>query len=225
MPPAIFYDPTQLILRSWWAPDQPGAFDDQRNVARFAVRGSAEVAATRPEFLALVAHWDFRSATTRLDEAKRIDRYGHDPLPVIGGGDLNATASGPFPAQPDWSAVEPRLRAHKGVRHPDGTWTVDTEAVDHLIGRWMSCGSGPDGNRFGGIGFHAVAELALRAGQPPEQAFAPTVNPGGSSLLIDWLLVNDAMRPHVIPGSYRVHVPDRAPYPSDHRLVTAVIAL
>ena len=47
-----------------------------------------------------------------------------------------------------------------------------------------------------------------------------------AGLLIDWLLVNDAMREHVTPDSYGVHIPDpRHPQPSDHRLVTAAIEL
>jgi hypothetical protein len=36
LPPAIFYNPKVLILRRWWNQDDPGAYDDQRNVARFA---------------------------------------------------------------------------------------------------------------------------------------------------------------------------------------------
>jgi hypothetical protein len=52
----------------------------------------------------------------------------------------------------------------------------------------------------------------------------PTVNEGadaGGGLLIDWLLVNDMMKPHVLAETYQVHVPDPIlPPPSDHRLVT-----
>jgi hypothetical protein len=48
----------------------------------------------------------------------------------------------------------------------------------------------------------------------------------GGGLLIDWLLVNEAMRVHIIPDSYRVHGPtDGRPFPTGHRLVTAVIDL
>jgi hypothetical protein len=48
----------------------------------------------------------------------------------------------------------------------------------------------------------------------------------GHGLLTDWLLVNDAMRTHVIPDSYRVHIaPNRRPLPALHRLVTAAIDL
>ena len=41
-----------------------------------------------------------------------------------------------------------------------------------------------------------------------------------------WLLANEAMRPHVIPDSYRVHIPPNGRrLPSDHRLVTAAFDL
>ncbi|WP_199512197.1 hypothetical protein [Nucisporomicrobium flavum] len=40
IPPAIFYDPNQLMLRSWANPGDPNVYDDQRNVARFAVATS-----------------------------------------------------------------------------------------------------------------------------------------------------------------------------------------
>ncbi|BCL14647.1 hypothetical protein [Micromonospora sagamiensis] len=142
-------------------------------------------------------------------------------MPVIVGGDLNSTASGPHLPQRDWAAAGYRARAQKARQHPDGTWTADTDAVDHLIGRWN-----PDTHRRDdGCGFHAVAELAWAAN--PHTALLPTVNDGinaGGSLLIDWLLANTAMRTHVDPGSYRVHVPAQRPYPSDHRLVTATLA-
>ncbi|OON27113.1 hypothetical protein BSA16_33640, partial [Micromonospora sp. Rc5] len=78
--------------------------------------------------------------------------------------------------------------------------------------------------RGSSCGFHALAELAWTAN--PHIPLLPTVNHGidvGGGLLIDWLLANDAMRPHVDPDSYRVHVPARQPYPSDHRLVTATL--
>jgi hypothetical protein len=33
------------------------------------------------------------------------------------------------------------------------------------------------------------------------------------------------MLPHLIADSYRVHIPDGPPYPSGHRIVTALIDL
>ncbi len=221
IPPAMFYNPTVLTLRNWSNPDDPGGFDDQRNLARFAVNDSGPVCATRTEFLAFVCHFDFRSGIVRHQEAELLDRYGKEQLPVIGGGDMNATASGDHLPQRDWMAADYRSRSQKGIP-TNGTWGPDTAAVDHLIGRWD-----PDQQRrVDGCGFHAVAELAWQAN--PRMPLLPTVNDGidaGGGLLIDWLLVNDAMLPHLIPDSYRVHVPEGPPYPSDHRLVTAAINL
>jgi len=87
MPPAIFYNPNILILRRWWNQDDPGAHDDQRNVAKFAIRDSGRIAEERTEFLAFVHHFEPLSGDIRLEEARRASRYGGaQPLPVIGGG-------------------------------------------------------------------------------------------------------------------------------------------
>ncbi|MDG4764454.1 hypothetical protein O7632_10105 [Solwaraspora sp. WMMD406] len=224
MPPAIFYNPDLLVLRRWWNPDDPAAFDDQRNVARFAIRDSGRVRDERREFLTFVHHFEPLSGDTRLEQARRLSRYGAtETLPVIGGGDLNATASGDHFPQRDWAAAAVHHRTHKGTRRPDGTWGPDTRALDHLIGRWDDTTR----QRTDGCGLHAVAEMAWRA--DPTRPITPTVNPAidaGGGLLIDWLLANDAMTPHVLPDTYHVHIPDpRYPPPSDHRLVTAAIDL
>ncbi|MET0494312.1 MAG: hypothetical protein ABW000_14390 [Actinoplanes sp.] len=217
IPPAIFYNPNVLTLRRWCNPDDPAVFDDQRNVARFAINDSGPVRETRREFLAFVAHFHPCSGVVRRQEAELLARYGRETLPVVGGGDLNSTASGPHLPQRDWHAADYPSRAEKGVLRV-GVWGPDTNAVDHLIGRWDDNVQG----RVDGCGFHAVAELARQAN--PTMVLLPTVNDGvdaGGGLLIDWLLVNDAMRPHIDTGSYRVHLPDPGRrFPSDHRLVT-----
>ena len=223
LPPAIFYNPNVLVLRRWWNQDDAGVYDDQRNVARFAIRASGPVATTRTEFLAFVHHFEPLSGDARLEEARRVSRYGStQPLPVIGGGDLNATGSGAHLPQRDWTAATYRHRTHKGILGPRG-WEPDTRALDHLIGQWDEQSQ----QRRDGCGFHAVAEMTWRA--DPSQPILPTVNDdvdAGGGLLIDWLLANDAMAPHVIPHSYKVHVPAPGePHPSDHRLVTAAIDL
>ncbi|MBO4164301.1 hypothetical protein [Micromonospora antibiotica] len=218
MPPAILYDPTLLSLRTWYDPDDRYAFDDKRNVARFALRTSSERHDSRTEFLAFIAHWDVHCGIRRRQQAALLDRYGATHLPAVGGGDLNATASGPHLPQRDWTVANYRARRQKGQRMPDGTWVADTEAVDHLIGHWDP----HTRTRTDGCGFHSIAELAWQ--RDPATPLLPTVNGGddvGGGLLIDWLLVNRAMLAHVVPDTYRVHVPLGQPYPSDHRLVTA----
>lgn len=223
LPPAIFYNPNVLILRRWWNQDDAGVYDDQRNVARFAIRDSGPVARIRSEFLAFVHHFEPLSGDVRLEEARRVSRYGSDQsLPVIGGGDLNATGSGKHLPQRDWMAAAFPHRTHKGTLGPQG-WGPDTRALDYLLGEWDEEAQ----QRRDGCGFHSLAEMAWRA--DPSQPILPTVNAdvdAGGGLLIDWLLANDAMAPHVIPNSYKVHVPDPgAPHPSDHRLVSAAFDL
>ncbi len=222
MPPAIFYNPEILTLRRWWQENDPGAFDDQRNVARFALRTSSRVAVERTEFLAFVHHFEPLSGDVRLDEARRVSRYGDaQPLPVVGGGDFNASASGSHMPQRDWLAARFSSRSHKGIGHPDGSWGPDTRALDYLIGEWDEANQ----RRVDGCGFHSVAELAWLA--DPSRPILPTVNEkvdAGGGLLIDHLLVNDARRKHVVAGSYKVHIPDeRYRPPSDHRLVTMAL--
>jgi len=224
MPPAIFYNPNILVLRRWWNQDDPGVYDDQRNVARFAIRDSDNFPEGRTEFLAFVHHFEPLSGDIRLEEARRVSRYRDaQPLPAIGGGDLNATASGDHLPQRDWMAATFSHRSHKGMTRPDGRWGPDTRAIDYLIGTWDEDAQ----QRRDGCGFHAVAEMAWRL--DPSRPILPTVNENvdaGGGLLIDWILVNEAMRKHVISDSYRVHIPDeRYPPPSDHRLVTAALEL
>lgn len=208
--PVMLYNPTVLEVIEWWDGRE---WPDKTNLARFQVLDSVE----KREFLAWVQHWDPRSGEARLMQALLVDRYGSTgPLPVLGGGDLNGTASGPhLPGPRDWTTVDYLTRAHQGRERQDGTWTADTRAVDHLIGKWDD----RRGERLEGAGYYAIAELASTG------PLIATVN-GGTGMLKDWLLVNAAMRPYVVPGSYAVHVPrGPEPYPSDHRLVTATLDL
>ncbi|MFC8845793.1 MULTISPECIES: endonuclease/exonuclease/phosphatase family protein [unclassified Micromonospora] len=117
IPPAIFYH-AGLVTHLVWPgddPHDPDVFADKRNVGRF------RVSTTGAEFGAWVAHFTSRSGAARLEEAKLIDRYGNDPLPFIGGGDLNSTASGGHLPQRDWQAANHHTRTHKGKRIDDGT--------------------------------------------------------------------------------------------------------
>ncbi|MGI5243067.1 endonuclease/exonuclease/phosphatase family protein [Dactylosporangium sp. CA-139066] len=220
IPPAIFYN-TDLVTNLAWPgddPHDPDVFADQRNVGRFRAN------ATGVEFGAWVAHFNARSGAARLEEAKLLDRYGKDPLPFVGGGDLNSTASGGHFPQRDWQAANHHIRTHKGKwvddGTPEGNWEADTDALDHLIGTWDPTTR----RRREGSGYHAIAELAWR--DNPDLVIAPSIidKPGeGGPDLIDYLLVNDAMRPRVVASSYQVHIPAGPPFPSDHHLITAEI--
>lgn len=212
--PAIFYDPQALKLLRWHGRSE---YADKHNQARFRVHESDV------EFLCIVQHWDNRSGARRRQEAELIDRYGEHELPVLVGGDLNCTASGPHLPPRDWMAAEYRARSHKGrLDREDGRWVADTDAIDHLIGRWDA----EAGRRVDGCGFQAVSELAWQANVPAEVALCPTVNGGvdaGGPQLIDWVLINRHMAKFLLPDSYRVHVPDgRLPAFSDHRRVSTV---
>lgn len=138
--------------------------------------------------------------------------------------DTKVTVSGPHFPQRDWQAANHHIRTHKGRRVDDGThegrWEADTDALDHLVGRWDPTSE----RRLEGSGYHAIAELAWRAN--PGTVIQPSVidKPGeGGPDLIDYLLANNAMRPYVIDNSYQVHVPDGPPFPSDHHLITTMI--
>ena len=241
MPPAIFYNTDALTCLHWPGddPGDPRVFEDQRNVGRFRSHHTGN------EFGAWVAHFDPWHGCHRLYAAKLLGQHGTNPLPFLGGGDLNCTASGPHFPQRDWSQAHPAFRRFKGAHAGfdtaqgdlHGPVHADTAALDFLIGGWNPHTQ----SRQGGAGYHAIAELAWH--QNPGQPIQPSVidKPGeGGPDLIDYLLANDAMRPHVDPGSYRVHIPPDPPehadpdsyrqlidaglpYPSDHYLITAEI--
>jgi len=155
--------------------------------------------------------------------------YGPDERPVLLAGDLNGTASGQHWPQRDWPACPYPLRLAKGRQQPDGSWTADTSAVDHLIGRWDPATQ----RRCEGAGFHALPDLAMQQGTPQQQAMRPTVNSPvdrGGELIIDLMLINDTWlhAGGLVPGSYQVHLPPPGrTYPQswwfDHRLATATL--
>lgn len=222
--PAIFYD-SQVLSLLYWGDNHPTVSDARRNLARLRLRRRGTI-----ELQTVIRHYTFRSGATRRQEAELDDVYGEDPIPTLLAGDLNGTASGLHLPQRRWEE-EPsyRLRSRKGKRLESGRWVADTDALDHLIGRWE--GSLHEGRRLDGSGFHAVAELAYRTGTPAGAAFRATVNEGvnaGGGLLIDWLLANNALAGAYVPGSYMVHVPEgeaREDFPSDHRAVFAAFEL
>ncbi len=233
IPPAIFYNPQALThLPPWYGAGSYDAYADQRNVAHFAVR-----AANDTDFLAGVDHWEPLSGSGRLRSAQRWGRYGYkQPKPVIFAADCNATASGPHLPQRDWqqAATHDWVNcSHKG-REVNGVWEPDTDAMDHLLGRWDTTQC----RRIGGAGFTAIAELAWEAGMQVSGVprlgldagngiIVPTVNDQvdiGGGLHIDWALVNEPMLRHVVPSTYQVHLPGPDGPASDHRMVTWELA-
>lgn len=209
---AVLYDPTILMLD---ATEEPH-FEDKRNLARFALRADPLV-----KLFVFVEHWSYHSAEERFARARLLSRYGTGPTPVLLGGDLNTTASGPHLPGIDWNRAPVATRDYKARQCPDGTWVADTQALDRLVGAWDPT----VGGRVDGAGFHLAAELDPQAPTP----LPPTVN-GARGLHIDYLLLNDALATAggVVPGTYQVHIPpgtDPAAWPSDHRRVSCTLRL
>lgn len=218
LPSALIYDPRLLCLEAW----DDHQFPDKRQLAVFSVR------ATGHRFLVIVDHWSPVDGDARLARAKQLAPYAYRADPVLLGGDFNCTAAGPLP-QRDWTQVADDIRPFKGIQAPDGRWGPDTRALDLLIGGWdEQAGRRADGRRF-----HALCDLAHQTGTPADEAYRPTtndaINPGGETVN-DWLLINKQWRRTggLVADTYQVHVPPgstRADYPSDHRRVSAVLAL
>jgi hypothetical protein len=128
--------------------------------------------------------------------------------------DTHSGASGGHLPQRDAMAATVSARTRKGRQLPDGSWGPDTRAMDGLIGAWDEFVQ----ERMDGCGMHAVAVMAWRLDRGTPMVSTVNDKPGeGGGLLIDWLLVTDAMQPHVIPDSYRLHLPDaryRPPFDS-----------
>jgi hypothetical protein len=224
--PAVFWDPALVRPARW--PDDNGhpGYPDQTDAVRFRVVG------TKQYFVIIPRHWAPTSPQQRTDQARLLGRYGDDwPEPVAIIGDLNATPSGPRWPRRDWTKAHYRDRDAKAIWVPDGTpagkWIDATDALDHLIGRWVDH---PDyQGRIDGCGFRAVPEIAYATGTPLAEAFQATVNRGidlGGGQIIDHCLLN---RPDIyVAGSYRTHVPARqynGRWDSDHRPGEATVNL
>lgn len=225
-PPAIVYDPTRLILRSW-TDAATCATPRDRNRAEF----DDAVAPARPDGLPALAvslhHFDYADGTTRMAEAKRMVARVRGDVPYIGAGDFNGAVSGPQFPDKDWETLvrtQPHKRYHKSWQ-PAGLGTpfvADTRAMDILLGPWDE----ELGTRHGPRTLFALAEDDWIQRGRPDELLTPTTNTGadaGGSLVIDQILRNH--RVGLVEGTYRVHVPASGQQVSDHRLVTATITL
>ncbi|GIF01106.1 endonuclease/exonuclease/phosphatase family protein [Paractinoplanes rishiriensis] len=212
---AIIYDPTVLRLSAGEEPE----FDDKRNLARFSLRQHPDTA-----LHVYVEHWSHHNSDQRLARARLLAQYGTSTTPTLIAGDLNSTSSGPHLPVPFWGHQPPGRLDYQYRPQPDGTWTPDTRAVDRLIGTWHDPEPAEPAvpGRRNGAGFHHLAEHDPQAARP----FPPT---GDNGLHIDYLLANTALlqTAQVVPGSYRVHLPDGFPPPrySDHRRISCTLAL
>lgn len=208
--PALFYDPNKVHC-AYFGDVQETVPDSRVNLAQFHLRGNRAA-----QFLVMMDHLPFYHGPARLDRTQLLGGWGKADLPLLYCGDLNGVPSGPHWPQRDWSRYRSDWKAaQKGRRNEEGEWEADPEALDRLVGRWVG-GPPPEGHRVRGVGWHAIPDLAAAHGEK----LLPTTNTtaGGSGLLIDFGIVNEAWRDGYVPGSYYVAVPaDGVTPPSDHR--------
>lgn len=208
--PALFYDADRLHC-SYFGDVQETVPDTRINLAQLRLRGERGSG-----FFVLMDHLPFTHGSARLDRTQLLGEWGNADLPLVYLGDLNGVPSGPHWPQRNWGGYSSDWKAaQKGTVGPDGQWRADTEALDRLVGRWVG-GPPPRGRRERGAGWHAIPDIAACV---DGVALAPTTIPrkGGSGLLIDFGLVNDAWRDGYVPGSYYVEVPsDGSEVVSDH---------
>lgn len=133
LPPAFFYNPNVLtLLPPWYGHGSHHDYQDQRNVAHFAVRGAAAPGEPDVEFMAGVEHWEPLFGASRELAARRWGRYGRKAnLPGIFAADTNCTPSGPHFPQRDWALaaeLDWTNASHKG-REEDGKWGAPDASV------------------------------------------------------------------------------------------------
>lgn len=225
-PPAIAYDPTRLTLRSWMD-ESTCTTPRSRNRAEFDDATQAFDPDGPPSLVVSLHHFDYAEGGTRLTQAQRVVHQVPQTVPYIGAGDLNGTASGPHLPDKDWEELvrtQPHKRFHKSWQPggPGTPWVADTRALDALIGAWDH----DRGVRYEPRTLFALAEDDWVQRGDPDAVLLPTTNTGadaGGSLLIDYILRNRHVE--LVEGTYRVHVPREGQQVSDHRLVTATIAV
>jgi endonuclease/exonuclease/phosphatase family metal-dependent hydrolase len=150
-------------------------------------------------------HWDGSSGPDQFSiQAALASQMAS--VPCILAGDFNATSScaGEI-VHSDWHermAGAPWKWSQKGIKGPDGRWHVNTEPMDDLL-----------------------ASGFVDAGQQAGD-FTVTNNSTvdyGSGLRIDRILWSRKLDAELVPGSYRVHIPEPDEEKSDHRYVTATL--
>lgn len=193
--------------------NQPGLFIDRRYVRpmlwypndwRYILANSLMTEINGCEILLKSLHWSGSGGYTWFDRLSSQD--GQDAqYAAIFGGDFNATSSHPDETAPDdWRLLcdgqgNSHKLSQKGIRQPDGSWRLYTEAIDAFLEH----------------GWQDAGELA--------GDFTPTVPPaidGGSGLRIDRIMISKRTPAKLVPGSYKVHVPEPGTEVSDHRMVS-----
>ncbi|WP_410597211.1 endonuclease/exonuclease/phosphatase family protein [Amycolatopsis sp. lyj-23] len=208
--PAVQYTPFLSTVAG--SINSPGLFIDRRYVRprcwypadwRHVLANSLVADINGHEILLKCVHWNGSGGHTGFD--RMSSQHGQlAQRKAILAGDFNATSSHPGEHLPqDWhelcvSQGNAHKLSQKGIRQPDGTWRLNTQALDAFLEHgWWDAGEA--------------------AGD-----FTPTVRPaidGGSGLRIDRITVSNRTPATLVSGSYTVHVPD-GPAVSDHRMVS-----
>jgi hypothetical protein len=198
--------------------NSPGLFVDRRYVRpskhyppdwRKVLANSLVTEINGCEILLKCVHWSGSGGYTGFAQASSQDGQLAQLAAIIAG-DFNATSSAAGEIVPaDWRLLcdgqgNSYKLSQKGKREPDGTWRLFTDAIDGFLD-------------------HGWWDVGAQA-----KDFTPTVHPvidGGSGLRIDRIMVSDRAPVTLVPGSYKVHVPEPGTEVSDHRMVSCTFEI
>ena len=215
--PVMFVDLQKVVVRRFYSHRLPDFAARNRNLLVFTLPG-------RPDsdvFHLVATHGDPGDDEARLADAKALRPRANPDIRCMVVGDFNATPSGWEPSDINDRTIYdlPHRYQARGWWHPGLGEHVrfDTRSLDYLVG----CLDRSQLERSGGVGFHAVAELA-----GDRTSTTLPVPSGRECTTIDWLLVNKPAAQAYVPGSYRVHEPLDPEHPdSDHKRVSATLDL
>lgn len=220
-PPVVFVDRETISIHRWHQPTDADFAGHKRNLLVASRKGR------RGKFHIIAIHGDTDDGDMRLADAKKLRRYGESSIPCLVAGDWYCTPSGSMWVARDLD--DPNIysvrSAHRGRiiwehhRKQNRPYRPDTRSLDYLLG-WLPDDAIPWGERIEGIGFYDVAELARNPA--PTQYHEPSPRPHRQLLCYDRFIVNDVLKPNVVPESYRVREALN-PHPSDHLMVDVCI--
>ncbi|MDT8913557.1 endonuclease/exonuclease/phosphatase family protein [Amycolatopsis sp. PS_44_ISF1] len=148
-------------------------------------------------------HWNGSTGPVGFDLQADQDAQLASEAAIIAG-DFNATSSAAGDTMPaDWEQHcrdhgQPWKLSQKGVRTATG-WRINTGSYDRFLE-------------------HGWWDAGTAAGD-----FTPTINPAGGAaaqMRNDRIAISNRAPVTLVPGSYRVHVPDHGRIVSDHRALS-----
>jgi endonuclease/exonuclease/phosphatase family metal-dependent hydrolase len=226
-PIALIWDPALLRLLEWRDPSTTASVMTFNMAVFRSVFGDLTV---------LPQHWHPASRDIRAQEAEALRKVfaNQGGGPFLGIGDFNTYPSADADVWPDkdWLATPPDQRGDKGWQPegPLGPWAAHTAPLDTLLGAWDPDALSPladapvPGDRVGGVGLYAIAEVDWHQRGRPRKLLTPTTftpPDRGGPTLIDLIVADEQMADALVPDSYEVHRPRPENRVSDHALVTA----